>query len=141
MAGKKNMEARYTVSVASDYAEWWRYNIFLVVEAFDGEGGRIEYLKTSDTVYEIGDGTEVREAPEGYDPARPVSLASPPCAYVSIYLYVVPNTFPASSLIRESPDFAMTLTVSRGGEEVLSNEYSVNQWGGITLVGLEAGRG
>ncbi len=127
----------FSVSVTSDFQEWWRYNIFLIVETFDDSGQRLEYLKTCDTVYEIGNGNEIRTPPSDYNPARPISITTPPCDHIAIYLYVVPNTFPASTVIRNSPDFMVTLHVTHNGKLIQETDYPVNQWGGVTLAGIE----
>ena len=139
-------KAKYSVEVTSGYAEWWRYNIYLSVVEFNAAGEMVGYGNVVDHLYDIENGAsdEPRQAPEGFSPTRRTTvLATAPCDHVAIYLYVIANTFPQSTLIRDSPPFTAELVVSRvseGGsgasEEVFRRVYDINQWGGLTLAGL-----
>lgn len=123
----------YRAEVRCAYPEWWRYNVFMTVACYDAEGKVTDYLTLSDKVYEPGDGTEVRSAPEGYDAARPLVVETSPCDHADVYVYVIANTFPASDSIKESPPFEIELLTSRSGDKPETTLYNVNQWGGLTL--------
>ncbi len=123
----------YKAEVRCAFPEWWRYNVFMTAACFDADGGISDYLTLSDKVYEPGSGSEVRQAPADYDPARPLVLETPPCDHADIYVYVIANTFPASEVIKESPPFAIELLTSHGEDKPTTTLYSVNQWGGLSL--------
>ncbi len=129
MAGGKIFRAE----VKCAYPEWWRYNVFMTAACFDADGKISDYLTLTDKVWEPGDGSEVREAPAGYDPARPLVLETTPCDHSEIYVYVIANTFPVSAVIKESPPFVIELVVSRDGGSPETYPYNVNQWGGLTV--------
>lgn len=105
----------------------------MTVACYDADGKIADYLTLTDKVYEPGDGTEVRRAPESYDPARPLAIETPPCDRADVYVYVIANTFPASEVIKESPPFEIEVLTSAGGEKPSTTLYRVNQWGGLTL--------
>ncbi len=105
----------------------------MTAACFDAEGRISDYLTLTDKIYEPGDGTEVREAPPDYDPARPLVLETTPCDHADIYVYVTANTFPVSAAIRDSPPFEIELAVSHDGNQPKVHPCNVNQWGGLTV--------
>lgn len=119
--------------VECSYPGWWRYNVFLTAVCYDSGGRVADYLTLTDKVWEPGDGTEVRNAPEGYDPDRPLVLETSPCRRAEIYIYVIANTFPPSDVVGQSPPFGIELVVSRDGGAAEFRAYKVNQWGGLTV--------
>ncbi len=127
-------QSGYTVELFCDYSQWWRYNLYVVVIGYDHNGERVCYRNLVDRVYDIAEVGVTRSAPADYDPLRPVKLESGPCAYADVYLYVVPNTFPDSEFIKDSPAFNLVLQVSAGGRVLERSEHQVNQWGGLTVV-------
>lgn len=105
----------------------------MTVACFDGDGKISDYLTLTDKVYEPGDGSEIRPAPDGYDPARPLTMETPPCDHADVYIYIIANTFPASDVIKESPPFEIELLTSADGGKPETTLYKVNQWGGISI--------
>jgi hypothetical protein len=123
----------FRVEVRSPFPEWWRYNVFMTVACYDAEGRIADYMTLTDKVYEVGDGTELRQVPADYNPARPLSLETPPCHRAELFVYVIANTFPSSVVIKDSPPFEIEVLTSGGGEKPSTTLYQVNQWGGLTL--------
>lgn len=123
----------FKIEVMSAYAEWWRYNVFVTAACFDAEGKVADYLTLTDKVYEPGDGTEIRNAPESYDPVRPLVLETSPCDHAEIYVYVIANTFPSSASIKDSPPFDVEVAISRDGGKPETTLWKVNQWGGVSI--------
>ncbi|MDR0907311.1 MAG: hypothetical protein LBM63_01670 [Rikenellaceae bacterium] len=123
----------FRAEVRSRFAEWWRYNVFMTVACYDEGGQTSDYLNLADKVYETGDGTEARTAPADYNPARPLVLETPPCHHAELFVYVIANTFPSSTTIKDSPPFELEVLSSAGGEKPVSTLYPVNQWGGLAL--------
>lgn len=126
----------YKISVSSDYIQWWRYNIFLTVVGYDPDGKITSYDSTSDKTYEIGGDASQRIAPAGSQKHRTVEVSSKPCHRAEIYLYIIANTFPESTEIKDSPPFKIALTTMSDDKTIGTTEYDVNQWGGLTLAGL-----
>jgi hypothetical protein len=121
------------VEVRSAFPEWWRYNVFMTVTCYDADEKVVDYLTLVDKVYETGDGTEIRTAPQGYNHARPLSIETSPCDRADLFVYVIANTFPSSAVIKDSPPFEIEVVTSAGGEKPSKTLYPVNQWGGLTL--------
>ena len=127
MAKKSNI----TISVECGYSEWWRYNVYITAATFrDGE--RVDYQSLSDVVYPTGNGSEVRLRPAGYDPCRPLSLEIAEAERLELFIYVIPNTMPIDSAVRQSPPFEIRVK-ARGAGINLSAKHTVNQWGGASL--------
>jgi hypothetical protein len=126
-------EKIFRAEVRCAFPEWWRYNVFMTVACYDTGGGIVDYLSLTDKVYETGDGTEIRLAPNDYNPLRPLVLETPPCDHAELFVYVIANTFPSSTVIKDSPPFEIEVLTSAGGEKPVTTIYPVNQWGGLTL--------
>ena len=123
-------KSKIHISVACDYNQWWRYNVYISAITFrDGE--RVDYQSLIDTVYSAGNGAEVRLCPADYNPQRPLELEVEAAESMELFLYVIPNTMPISDTITQSPPFDITLRV-RGGGISESEKLQVNQWGGLS---------
>lgn len=125
---------RYEVELLCRYPEWWRFNLYMIVVGYDATGNRVFFDNYTDRVYELEFNTQRTGAPAGYDPARPVKIVSNPCDHVEVYVYVVTNTFPDSTAIKDSPPFTAVLRVTPAGGRPQERSYEVNQWGGLTIV-------
>jgi hypothetical protein len=128
----------YKVKLTCDYPEWWRYNVYIMAVGCDSAGAQLFIENRADRIYDVCYEECVREQPADYD--RHTELSVSPCAYIDIYVYVVANTFPQSKIIRDSPPFPVTLTIVKDGEMIEEAEYSVNQWGGVTVMQSGLGR-
>ena len=118
------------IDIRSDYEQWWRYNVYVSAASFrDGE--RIAYRSVIDIVYPLESDNEVRLRPTDYDPARPIHLEVEAGDSIELFIYVIPNTMPVDDEIRNSPPFKMTLK-AKGAYVSHSEEFSVNQWGGVS---------
>lgn len=131
-------ETKYDVELSCNVHDWWRFNIFIIVVGYDEHGEKISFNDLSERIYELEYGGPVREAPVGYDDNRIVRLSSGECRYADIYIYAVANTLPASELIKDTLPFPAQLKVTAGGKTIIDREYSVNPWGGLTIVALRA---
>ncbi len=129
---------KYEVGFSCSDPDFWRFNVFMIVVGYDGAGGRVSFDDFTERVYELEYGGEARTLPPGYDNNRTASLVSGRCAYVEIYVYAVANTLPASELIRDTPSFPARLKVMAGNTVVFDREYTVNPYGGLTIVAQRA---
>lgn len=131
---------KYKVEIKCAYSQWWRYNIFMTVVGRDNEGAQLSYSNLVNRVYDIGDGSEIRTAPQDYNNARPLSVTVDSCDYIDVYLYIIANTFPESLVIRDSPSFPIEVVVKRDSMVIERTTIDVNQWGGSTLIGRKYGQ-
>lgn len=123
----------YKINVGCTFREWWRYNVFITAACYSQDSTISDYVNLRDVVYESGDGTGNRKKPENYDSARRIELCVRKSHRVEIYLYVIANTMPADNIVKHSPPFDLTLTVSLGSQIVLEQSVEVNQWGGAAV--------
>ncbi len=120
----------YEIRVDTSFREWWRYNVFISAACYDDNDAQTSYVSVRDTIYEPDDGTRRRTMPQDYPAGRTTRLAAPECRRMEIYIYVITNTIPSDSIIKHSPPFDITVRVTKGTENILTQTVEVNQWGG-----------
>ena len=126
----------YTITIESDFAEFWRYNLALAGEV-KAEGERVEYLKLIDDIAPVG--ANLTAMPEGYDIERKLSLCSKAGDSLILYIYVVPNTIPTARRVEECAPFELKVSIHHGHEQVHLHRYMRNQWSGDNIeIKLEA---
>ncbi len=126
----------YTLEIKSDYEELWRYNIIATCGGFDAEGRQLyfegEEMIMSETIKNRI--VAMMPPPKWFTSKEMTITLSCAEAYsLELYLYVIAHTMPEDRLVKNSPPFPMQVTLLRGEEEVASEIYEVNQWGGLTL--------
>lgn len=129
---------KYEVCFSCSDPDFWRFNLFMIAVGYDADGGRVSFEDFSERIYETEYGGSLRTQPVDYDIHRSARLVCDGCAYVEVYVYAIANTLPASEVIRDTPEFPARLAVSADGEAVVDSEYTVNPWGGLTIVALRA---
>lgn len=129
---------KYEVEFSCSEHDFWRFNLFMIVVGYNGTGERVSFDDLTDRVYELEYGEQERTAPPGYSDLRSAVITTGDCAYVEIYVYAVANTLPASVLIKDTPSFPARLKVTADNLTVIDHEYTVNPWGGLTIVALRA---
>jgi hypothetical protein len=50
-----------------------------------------------------------------------------------MYIYIIANSFPVSTVIKDSPPFEVELLTQKGEAAPEISRHSVNQWGGATF--------
>lgn len=123
----------YEINVSSSFREWWRYNVFISAACYAADGTVSDYVGIKDSIYDPSDGIRKREKPQDYDPQRLSHLSAPSCKRLEIYLYVIANTMPSDGVVKHSPPFEASISVTRNGQTLLSQNFEVNQWGGASL--------
>lgn len=129
----KNSDNIFTVELLCGYEQWWRYNVLITLICYDSSNEIIEHKSFTDIVLETETSREERYEPAGYDSNRAIKVASCPCRYAMLYLYIVTNTFPVTHIIRQCPPFEATVVVNQNSSEIERIALEVNQWGGATL--------
>lgn len=117
----------FTIVLDSDFSELWRYNIAVMCSVRSAEG-EVEFLKHNSDIAPVG--AELREVPRGYDACRRIELHSAPATALTLYIYVMPHTLPATEDVAAAPPFELELEIKHGDNQLLHRRIEVNQWSG-----------
>lgn len=129
---------KYEVEFSCTEHDFWRFNLFIMVVGYNADGERVSFDDFTDRIYDLEYGVEDRLSPPDYADHRSALITTGECAYVEIYVYAVANTLPASVFIKDTPSFPARLKVTADNLTVIEHEYTVNPWGGLTIVALRA---
>lgn len=121
------MSRRFKISVRSNFAELWRYNIVLTCGAFDAAGEQIEVTTSESSVASIIDGAG------GADVSRDVKLTTVLCESIKAYVYLMPHKLPSAKSPDDTPAFGVRVKVKADDEQIYNVVHSVNQWSGATI--------
>lgn len=126
---------KFCVDLTCDYAQWWRYNVYISMVCYNSDSQIIDYCNSVDKIFDIEYEAEHRVQPADYPTDRIIRLESTPCDHVTLYLYIIANTFPQSTIVRDSPDFDVDVRIDCDGKQLKNTRYKVNQLGGMTIAG------
>ena len=125
------MSRRFKISVRSNFAELWRYNIVVTCGAFDAAGEQIEVTTSESSVASIVDGAG--SAADVADVSRDVKLTTLPCESIKAYVYLMPHKLPSAKSPDDTPTFGVRVKVKADDEQIYNVVHSVNQWSGATI--------
>ena len=125
------MSRRFKISVRSNFAELWRYNIVVTCGAFDAAGEQIEVTTSESSVASIIDGAG--GAADVADVSRDVKLTTAPCESIKAYVYLMPHKLPSAKSPDDTPTFGVRVKVKADDEQIYNVVHSVNQWSGATI--------
>ena len=125
------MSRRFKISVRSNFAELWRYNIVVTCGAFDAAGEQIEVTTSESSVASIVDGAG--GAADVADVSRDVKLTTLPCESIKAYVYLMPHKLPSAKSPDDTPTFGVRVKVKADDEQIYNVVHSVNQWSGATI--------
>ena len=125
------MSRRFKISVRSNFAELWRYNIVVTCGAFDAAGEQIEVTTSESSVASIIDGTG--GAADVAEVSRDVKLTTSPCESIKAYVYLMPHKLPSAKSPDDTPTFGVRVKVKTDDEQIYNVVHSVNQWSGATI--------
>ena len=125
------MSRRFKISVRSNFAELWRYNIVVTCGAFDAAGEQIEVTTSESSVASIVDGAG--SAADVADVLRDVKLTTAPCESIKAYVYLMPHKLPSAKSPDDTPTFGVRVKVKADDEQIYNVVHSVNQWSGATI--------
>ena len=125
------MSRRFKISVRSNFAELWRYNIVVTCGAFDAAGEQIEVTTSESSVASIIDGAG--GAADVADVSRDVKLTTSPCESIKAYVYLMPHKLPSAKSPDDTPSFGVRVKVKADDEQIYNVVHSVNQWSGATI--------
>lgn len=125
------MSRKFQISVRSNFAELWRYNIVVMCGAYDSSGEQLSVTTNESTVATVGDAADGVAAA---DPAsRVVKLTTEECDNIKAYIYFMPHKLPAAGTPDDTPDFGIRVKVKAGDEVLYNVIHQVNQWSGATI--------
>ena len=122
------MSRRFKISVRSNFAELWRYNIVVTCGAFDAAGEQIEVTTSESSVASLEDA-----AGGAVDVSRDVKLTTAPCESIKAYVYLMPHKLPSAKSPDDTPAFGVRVKVKTDDEQIYNVVHSVNQWSGATI--------
>ena len=125
------MSRRFKISVRSNFAELWRYNIVVTCGAFDAAGEQIEVTTSESSVASIVDGAG--SAADVADVSRDVKLTTLPCESIKAYVYLMPHKLPSAKSPDDTPTFGVRVKVKADDEQIYNVVHSANQWSGATI--------
>lgn len=125
------MGDNFQITVSSNYAELWRYNIAVVAACFDEDHNQIDVVAERSHLADVGANLHVAE--EGWMARRKLSLKTPKCSAIEAIVYLIPHTLPSAREIEDAAPFQIKITVKRGGEVVHDALNQVNQWSGASI--------
>ena len=125
------MSRRFKISVRSNFAELWRYNIVVTCGAFDAAGEQIEVTTSESSVASIVDGAG--SVADVADVSRDVKLTTLPCESIKAYVYRMPHKLPSAKSPDDTPSFGVRVKVKADDEQIYNVVHSVNQWSGATI--------
>ena len=125
------MSRRFKISVRSNFAELWRYNIVVTCGAFDAAGEQIEVTTSESSVASIIDGAG--GAADVADVSRDVKLTTVLCESIKAYVYLMPHKLPSAKSPDDTPTFGVRVKVKADDEQIYNVVHSVNQWSGATI--------
>lgn len=122
---------RYHISIESKFEEFWRYNV-IVMASVQRDGQEVELLKYRDEVAPIG--SLLLNPPLGYNPNRRIELDSEPATALTLYIYILPHSYPFSMTVPETPPFELRVEVNYGTEQRYAHSLEVDQWSGDNII-------
>ena len=121
----------FRIEIASRFEGWWRYNAVLMCGCFDAADVRTGFVSAESHVADVGSGPA--ERPKNVAPDRRLTLDTPPCDHLVLYLYIIPHTLPQSNDIEATKPFTLELQIAYDGKPVRSERLPINQWSGTSL--------
>lgn len=121
----------FTITVSSNYAELWRYNIAIVAACFDENNNQMEVVFERSHLADVG--ANLRVAEDGWMARHKLSVKTPKCAAIESLVYLIPHTLPSVHEIEDAVPFQVKIVIKRGSEVVHDALHQVNQWSGASI--------
>lgn len=121
----------FSIEIASRFDGWWRYNAVLMCGCFDAADTRTDFASAESHVADVG--ANLTERPADVAPDRSLTLETPSCDHLLLYVYVVPHTLPQDNDIEATKPFTLDLKIAYDGKTFRSERLQINQWSGISL--------
>lgn len=126
----------YRIALRCASPDWWRYNLFLTLVGYDARGEREDYVARAEHLFDVWGDPEGRTPPADWQPEQEIALECRATGHAAVWVYAIPHTLPDQGSVAASPDLEVELIASRDGRELFRKSYSVNPWGGLSIVEL-----
>ena len=121
----------FQITVSSNYAELWRYNIAVVAACFDKDHNQMEVVAERSHLADVG--ANLRMAESGWMERHKLSLKTPACESIECLVYLIPHTLPAVREIEDASPFQIKIVGKRGTKALHEELHQVNQWSGASI--------
>ena len=121
----------FQITVSSNYAELWRYNIAVVAACFDKDHNQMEVVAERSHLADVG--ANLRMAESGWMERHKLLLKTPACESIECLVYLIPHTLPAVREIEDASPFQIKIVVKRGTKILHEELHQVNQWSGASI--------
>lgn len=121
----------FTIGVSSSFEGWWRYNVALMCGCFDQANNRTGFATAQSHIAEVG--ANLAERPAEAVPARTVTLRTPECNHLVLYLYIIPHTLPTGKDVASTLPFEIEIIISHNGKTLRTEKRQINQWSGASV--------
>ena len=122
--------APYTITLESDFSEFWRFNLLVQGEVL-ASGERRDMV---DFVAEVASvGSDLTAPPADYEPHDKLQLQTLEGDALRLYIYIMPHSMPRTDKIAQAPDFEFCVTIDHGGKRVYHRRHVVSQWSGANI--------
>ena len=125
------MNRKFQISVRSNFAELWRYNIVVMCGAYNADGEQLTVTSSESTLAAVGDDVEPQSVEDGS--SRKVTLTTEPCDNIKAYIYLMPHKLPDIREPEDAAPFGLRIKVKADDEVVYNVVHQVNQWSGATV--------
>ena len=122
---------RYHISIDSNFEEFWRYNL-IVMASVERDGKEVQMLKCNDEVAPVG--SKLLSPPIGYKTSRRIVMDSDLATSLTLYIYILPHTFPMSLQVEETPPFELRVEVMYGTERRYAHSLEIDQLTGENVI-------
>ena len=121
----------FQITVNSNFAELWRYNIAVVAACFDAEHNQLEVVAERSHLADVGANVAVAE--KAWMSRHKMALKTPACESIESIIYLIPHTLPTVRLIEDTEPFEIRIVVKRGSTTLHDALHKVNQWSGASI--------
>lgn len=121
----------FQITVSSNYAELWRYNIAVVAACFDKDHNQMEVVAERSHLADVG--ANLRMAESGWMERHKLLLKTQACESIESLVYLIPHTLPAVREIEDASPFQIKIVVKRGTKTLHEELHQVNQWSGASI--------
>lgn len=121
----------FSITVSSNYAELWRYNIAIVAACFDEENNQVDVVAERSQLADVG--ANLSSAEQGWMERNKLMLKTPKCAAIESIIYLIPHSLPSVREIDDAQPFEVKIVIKRGNTAVHNQVHTVNQWSGASI--------
>ena len=122
----------FQVEIASDYEQFWCYNVVVMCGCFDEEGNQVDFVSAEEIVAPVNVGLKCK--PSGYPSCKTIRFNAPECDHLHMHICIIPHTLPLEENGCGGRDeFAFMVKISHAEEVIHNEQHRANRWSGVSL--------